>query len=91
MDVSVLHTRIIEEVLGVPAVDKEKKHILFTPDAVDAWEGVQEGRYRMAFLVNPTRVEEVKAIAGAGGRMPQKSTYFYPKPLCGLVMNKLDQ
>ena len=91
LDVAILHKRIMENVLDIPASDTEKKHVLFTPDAKSAWDGVQEGLYRMAFLVNPTRVEEVKRVAGAGGRMPQKSTYFFPKPLCGLVMNKFDE
>jgi uncharacterized protein (DUF1015 family) len=91
LDVTVLQTRIMEKILGIPHIDKEKKHVLFTPDASAAWSGVQENRYRMAFLVNPTRVEEVKAVAGAGGRMPQKSTFFYPKPLCGLVMHKFGE
>jgi uncharacterized protein (DUF1015 family) len=90
LDVTVLHTGIMEKILRIPPTDPEKKHVLFTPDAATAWAGVQENRYRMAFLVNPTRVEEVKAVASAGGRMPQKSTFFYPKPLSGLVMHKFD-
>jgi uncharacterized protein (DUF1015 family) len=91
LDVTVLHTRIVERILGIPPTDPEKEHVLFTPDVAAAWKGVQESRYRMALLVNPTRVEDVKAVACAGGRMPQKSTYFFPKPLCGLVMHKFDE
>ena len=43
-----------------------------------------------AFILNPTRVEEIGAVAAAGEKMPQKSTYFYPKLITGLVMNNLE-
>jgi uncharacterized protein (DUF1015 family) len=39
--------------------------------------------------MNPTRIEQVKAVAAAGEKMPQKSTFFYPKIYTGLVVNKL--
>ncbi|MBI3754944.1 MAG: DUF1015 family protein, partial [Deltaproteobacteria bacterium] len=44
---------------------------------------------QMAFLLNPTKIEQVKAVATAGQVMPQKSTYFYPKLLSGLVINPI--
>jgi uncharacterized protein (DUF1015 family) len=43
-----------------------------------------------AFLLEPTPVAEIVAVAAAGDVMPQKSTYFYPKPLSGLVLNPLE-
>jgi uncharacterized protein (DUF1015 family) len=43
-----------------------------------------------ALLLNPTKVSEVQAVATAGERMPHKSTYFFPKPLTGLVMNVME-
>jgi len=49
---------------------------------------VERGKFKVAFLLNPTKPQQVKDIALAGMRMPQKSTYFYPKPLSGLVINK---
>ncbi|MBI2001959.1 MAG: DUF1015 family protein, partial [candidate division NC10 bacterium] len=44
----------------------------------------------LALFQNPPRVEQVQAVAMAGERMPQKSTFFYPKVLSGLVINPLD-
>jgi uncharacterized protein (DUF1015 family) len=41
-------------------------------------------------LLNPTKVSEVRAVAASGGRMPHKSTYFFPKPLTGLVLNVME-
>jgi uncharacterized protein (DUF1015 family) len=43
----------------------------------------------MAFLLNPTRVASVLDAADSGKRLPQKSTYFYPKTPAGLVINPL--
>ena len=44
----------------------------------------------MALFLNPTRIEDVQAVATTGEKMPQKSTFFYPKLITGLVMNKLE-
>ena len=44
----------------------------------------------MAFLLNPTRIQQVKEVAGNRLIMPRKSTYFYPKVITGLVFNKID-
>jgi uncharacterized protein (DUF1015 family) len=51
---------------------------------------VESGRYQMAFLLNPTRIGQVKEVAGNRLIMPRKSTYFYPKVITGLVFNKID-
>ena len=45
---------------------------------------------QMAFILNPTKIDQVKEIAGNSLIMPRKSTYFYPKVLSGLVFNKID-
>ena len=51
---------------------------------------MRSGKSQCAFLLNPTRVTEIRDVAAAGEKMPQKSTYFYPKLITGLVMNKMD-
>ncbi len=86
LDVSVLHTIVLKQILDHP-VDEE--HIYFTPDAQKAIDQVERNGYEMALLLNPTPIEQIYSIAGAGTRLPQKSTYFYPKLLSGLVINKL--
>jgi uncharacterized protein (DUF1015 family) len=50
---------------------------------------IAEEGAQLAFLMNPTRMSEVRDVANAGEKMPQKSTYFYPKLLSGLVINKI--
>jgi uncharacterized protein (DUF1015 family) len=58
----------------------------FTPDAVAAEEAVRTGNARAAFFLPPTRVESVRAVIERGERLPEKSTYFWPKPRTGMVL-----
>ena len=52
-------------------------------------QAVESGDAQLVFLMNPTRVTEVREVANLGEKMPQKSTYFYPKLLSGMVINKV--
>ena len=49
---------------------------------------VKEGNIEALFMVNPTTLVEIQEITQLGEIMPQKSTYFYPKPLSGLVIHR---
>lgn len=90
LDVSVLHTLILEPLLGIGSQERaSERNLAYTRDAHGALEQVATGKQQMAFLLNPTRVEQVTAVASAGDKMPQKSTYFFPKLLTGLVINPL--
>jgi len=51
---------------------------------------VDKEDYQAAFILNPPKPEEITAVVQSGEKMPQKSTYFYPKLLSGLVINKID-
>lgn len=89
LDVTVLHTLLLEGVLGIDRENMAKQiNLRYTRSAQEAIETVQNGTYSAAFLLNPTRIEEIRAVAEAGDKMPQKSTYFYPKLKTGLVMNR---
>lgn len=91
LDVSILHTLILERLLGI---DKENManqvNLTYTRSAEEAAESVGRGESNCCFLLNATRVGEICAVASAGEKMPQKSTYFYPKLITGLTMNSLD-
>ena len=63
--------------------------ITYTADAGEAVRRVDSGDARLAGLLPAVRPEQLMAIVDAGGRMPPKSTYFWPKPLTGLVMRSL--
>ena len=90
LDVTVLHSLILENVLGI---DKENManqiNLGYTRDIEEAVQTVKSKKANCAFLINPTLVSQIKDAALAGEKMPQKSTYFYPKLITGLVMNEL--
>lgn len=91
LDVSVLHSLVLERIFGI---DKEnmanQKNLTYTKSAVEAAEEVDCGNACCAFILNPTKVEEIRDVAQNGEKMPQKSTYFYPKLITGLVMNQIN-
>ena len=64
--------------------------VSYTAFADEAVAAVDEGRAAAAFLLRPTRIEDVFDVARRGEVMPQKSTYFYPKLLSGLLLHPLD-
>jgi hypothetical protein len=90
LDVAVLHRLLVEGILGVPSTTQADDSIYYTRDASQALAEVAAGKASVALFLNPPRVDQVQAVAMAGERMPQKSTYFYPKVLSGLVINPLD-
>lgn len=90
LDVSILHTLIIEKYLGICGELRARAdHITYTREEEGALEMVDRGEYQLVFFLNPTLVEEVTEVAGQGEKMPQKSTFFYPKVITGLVINQL--
>ena len=87
MDVSVLHDLIIEPLKDKIEQESGKISIDFTKDMDYAIRGVDSGKFSIVIMLNPTKITEIRDMALSGKRMPQKSTYFYPKVLTGLVLN----
>jgi uncharacterized protein (DUF1015 family) len=81
IDVIVLHEVIFKQILPNAEIGYEM-------DISKALDRVDRGEYAAAFFLNPTRVEDVEKSALSSMRLPPKSTYFYPKLLTGLVLNK---
>jgi uncharacterized protein (DUF1015 family) len=90
LDVAILHRVVIEQILGIQPTGEADDSISYTRDEAQALAAVALGEAHVALFQNPPRVEQVQAVAMAGERMPQKSTFFYPKLLSGLVINPLD-
>jgi uncharacterized protein (DUF1015 family) len=91
LDVEVLSRLIIQRGLEFTREDMDNETIFhYTSEMEDAVSLVDTGAYEMTFLLNPTRIEQVKEVASNSLIMPRKSTYFYPKVLTGLVFNKID-
>lgn len=90
LDVDLLHEGLLAPLMGIgPEQLRAGTHVLYTRDAAEAVSAVDKGSAHVVFLLNPTRVEQVMETARARGKMPQKSTYFYPKPVTGLVINRI--
>jgi uncharacterized protein (DUF1015 family) len=87
LDVSLLQQLVVAALCPTP---QEQEAILYTKDDHEALDWVAKGTGTGALLLNATKVSEVQAVATAGERMPHKSTYFFPKPLTGLVMNVME-
>lgn len=92
LDVSILHTLVLERLMGIDRENMANQtNLTYTRSVPEAVASVDSGESNCCFLLNPTRVEEICSVATCGEKMPQKSTYFYPKLITGLVMNDLSQ
>jgi len=94
LDVSILHKLILEELLGIDekrlASQSNVEYVKDTSNAIDeSIAKVDEKQKQAAFFMNPVKMQQLKMVTEAGERMPQKSTYFYPKIHTGLTINKL--
>ncbi len=90
LDVTVLHTALLERLLKITAEKLEAhSNVHYVRGRDESLDMVGNDGNQAAFLINPTRVDQVREIASAGERMPQKSTDFFPKLLTGMVMMKM--
>jgi uncharacterized protein (DUF1015 family) len=91
LDVEIFTHFVLERVLGLTPEDRDDEGLIgYTPDVARAIRSVDGGDFKVAFLLNPTKVEHIQNITSKGLLMPHKSTYFYPKVMTGLVIHKMD-
>lgn len=91
LDVTILHSYLINRGwLGNPEMELDDEDVHYVKDAADVLRKMQNKKYGVAFIMNPTKLEQVINVAKSGLRMPHKSTYFYPKLVTGLVMRDLN-
>jgi uncharacterized protein (DUF1015 family) len=90
LDVTILHRLIFEYIMGLDTVVLKNQHnIEFIRDEKELVDKYNKGVAHLVFLVSTPDVSTVRDICMSGHRMPQKTTYFYPKLLSGLVLNPL--
>lgn len=90
LDVSILHGLVLEKLLGIDrAAQEAQTNIQYVKDTQKALDLIADCKGQICFIMNPTRVEQVKAVADAHEVMPQKSTYFYPKIASGVVFRSI--
>lgn len=91
LDVIVLSRLILQKCLGLRKEDLDNEGLFhYNSNMSDTISLVDSGAYEMVFMLNPTKMEQVKEIANNSLIMPRKSTYFFPKVLTGMVFNKID-
>ena len=88
LSVTILHELLLREALGLEH-DEAERHVDYAKSVPDALAALDGGGYELGAFLNATLVDQVRAIADHGEVMPQKSTYFYPKLLTGLVFDAL--
>ena len=91
LDVAALHKAILEETLRASYAEGTVYFAHAARDAVGMTLPKKIAEWDVAILCHPTRVQELLSVVDAGETMPQKSTFFYPKPATGIVMNRLDE
>jgi len=92
LDVVLLHNHILRNLLGISQEAQDKKlNIHYIQNIHDCIDEVSSGASQIAFFVNPTMIDQVRAVAKSGNVMPQKSTFFFPKLISGLVLNKMEE
>jgi uncharacterized protein (DUF1015 family) len=90
LDVTILHALVINHVLGLTTERvASEEHISYVKGTDNAVDRVLKGGNQIVFLLNPTKVAQIVKIANDKEKMPQKSTFFYPKLLSGILMNKI--
>jgi len=91
LDVAILHEVVLEKLLGIDkAAQAAKTNIDYDRSAQLAIDRVDSGSHQCVFFMNPTRMEQIRNVAGQGEVMPQKSTDFYPKLVTGAVACQVD-
>lgn len=90
LDVAIAQHLVLESVLGLRAEDMTAgTYVRYTHDSTEAFENVRSGASQGALILNATPLRQVCDVAQADDRMPQKSTYLYPKLVTGLIINPL--
>lgn len=91
LGVAQLHTLVLKHILGIDTkIPEGQDSVSYTVNIEEATRNVEEGRFDLAFFMNPTPIDQVRTLAENGIRLPQKATYFYPKLLSGLVINQFE-
>ena len=91
LDVAQLHTVVLKNILNIDTKQSsDQQYVTYKVDMVEALGRVDSGEFDLAFFMNATPVSEVRKLAEKGIRLPQKATFFYPKLLSGLVINKFE-
>jgi uncharacterized protein (DUF1015 family) len=92
LDLTIMHYFIIEKALGIPGKEqRQSENISFDRSFSDCLKKIIQGEAQLAIITNEVSIEDVKRVCASGYTMPQKSTYFYPKVICGFVFSSIKE
>lgn len=92
LDLTVMHYFIIEKILGIPGKEhRNSENISFDRSFSDCLAKVIQNEVQMAIITQDISMDQVKEVCGSGYTMPQKSTYFYPKVICGFLFSSIKE
>jgi uncharacterized protein (DUF1015 family) len=90
LDLTVLHFFIIQEILGIKGQDQKSSDCIEYERSFGAClTRVVKGDVQLALITNDVSIDDVKTVCGSGCTLPQKSTHFWPKVICGFVFSSL--
>lgn len=89
LDVAILNTIIFKNIMGMEHPE-QSPDLSFNPNPEIFISAVDKDPDKIAFFLNPVKIEQIISVALSGEKMPPKSTYFYPKVLSGLLINRID-
>jgi uncharacterized protein (DUF1015 family) len=90
LDLTVMHYFIIEDILGIPGKDQaDSDNLEYERNFSTAITKLLNQQVQMAIVVNETSIEDIKRVCGSGCTMPPKSTFFYPKVVCGFLFGEV--
>ena len=90
IDTGILHGVIFDRILGIQAKNISKSEsVKYVQGVEDSVASVNEGKYQIAFFLNPTKIGQIRDIAVKRHKMPPKATYFYPKLMTGMVIRHI--
>ena len=86
LDLTVAHYFIIQEILGIPGKKQNtSNHIAYERNFTKCMTAVMKEEVQMAIITSDVCIDDVKRVCGCGCTMPPKSTFFYPKAVCGFL------
>jgi len=92
LDLTVMHYFVIEKALGITGKDqRNSENISFDRSFTDCLKKVLKEEAQLAIITNEVSIEDVKQVCHSGATMPQKSTYFYPKVICGFLFSSIKE
>lgn len=91
LDVYQLHALVLNKIMAIDTqLPAHQQYITYNVRTQESMENVDSGKFDLVFFMNATPITQVRELAEKGIRLPQKATYFYPKLLSGLVINRFE-